>query len=213
MAVTVRPSQPSDAELLGWASVAAARSHLKRGWFDVVLQRDEAFLVEFAKHLAVAAARSWWHWSVFRVAEVDGIVAAAMCGFGDVSFYQASGAAMAEASDKMGINKIEQEQLWPRGAFILSATTSEPGAWTIENVATRPEYRRRGLVQALLQNELRIARDAGFSRAQISVLIGNVGAERAYEKAGFKFAEEKRAHDFEVALRTPGTRRLVRDTA
>jgi len=212
MAATIRPAEPRDAEFLGWASVAAARSQLERGWFDVVLRRDEAFLLEFAKHLALATAHSWWHWSVFRVAEVDGVVAAAMCGFGDVSYYQASGAAIAEASEKMGIDKIEQKQLWPRGAFILSATTGEPGAWTIENVATRSECRRRGLVQELLRDELRVARRAGFTRAQISVLIGNVNAERAYEKAGFEIVEEKRAPDFEAALGTPGTRRLVRVT-
>lgn len=213
MAVTLRPAEPRDAEFLGWASVAAARSQLARGWFDIVLRRDEAFLVEFAKNLVRAAARSWWHWSVFRVAEVDGVVASAMCGFGDASFYQASGAAMAEASDKMGIDKTEQAQLWSRGAFIVSASTGEPGAWTIENVATHPQYRRRGLVQALLENELEIARRAGFRRAQISVFIGNTLAERAYEKAGFEFIEEKRAADFEAALGTPGTRRLARDTA
>jgi ribosomal protein S18 acetylase RimI-like enzyme len=213
MAVTLRPAEPRDAEFLGWASVAAARSQLERGWFDVVLRRDEVFLVEFAKCLALAAARSWWHWSIFRVAEVDGVVAAAMCGFGDASYYRASAAAMAEASDRMGIDEREQAQLWPRGAFIVSASTSEPGAWTIENVATARDYRRRGLVQALIGNELRVAREAGFERAQISVFIGNTSAEHAYEKAGFKFAEEKRAVDFEAALGIPGTRRLVRDTA
>jgi ribosomal protein S18 acetylase RimI-like enzyme len=213
MAVTLRPAEPRDAEFLGWASVAAARSQLERGWFDVVLRRDEVFLVEFAKYLALAAARSWWHWSIFRVAEVDGVVAAAMCGFGDASYYRASAAAMAEASDRMGIDEREQAQLWPRGAFIISASTSEPGAWTIENVATARDYRRRGLVQALIGNELRVAREAGFKSAQISVFIGNTSAEHAYKKAGFKFAEEKRAADFEAALGIPGTRRLVRDTA
>ena len=213
MALIIRPAAPRDAEGLGWASVAAARSHLTRGWFEIVLQRDEAFLVEFAKYLALAKARSWWHWSTFRVAEVDGVAASAMCGFGDASFYQASGAAMAEASDRMGIDKGEQAQFWPRGAFIVSASTSEPGAWTIENVATLPQYRRRGLVQALLANELTVSRRAGFERAQISVFIGNTNAERAYEKAGFKFAEEKRTAEFESALGSPGTRRLARNTA
>jgi hypothetical protein len=65
----------------------------------------------------------------------------------------------------------------------------------------------------LLDNELKVARGARFTRAQISVLIGNTDAERAYEKAGFEFAEEKRAAEFEAALGTPGTRRLVRSTA
>ena len=207
----LRAATPDDATFLGWASVMAARSHLSRGWFDIVLRRDEAFVLEFAKHLALAKARSWWHWSLFRVAEIDGVLASAMCGFGDNSVYAASGAAMTEASDKMGIPKAEQAQLWPRGAFIVSTATGEPGAWTIENVATKPEFRGTGVSHALLENELDVARAAGFKRAQISVFIANTRAERLYAKSGFTFAEEKRSADFEAAMGTPGTIRFARD--
>jgi len=188
----------------------AARSQLARGWFDIVLERDEAFVLEFAKYLTVTKAVSWWHWSLFQVAEVDGVPASAMCGFGDATVYRTSSEAMAEASDRMGIDKREQAQHWPRGAFILSATTGEDGAWTIENVATRPEFRGQGVAQALLEKECEIARAAGFRRAQISFFIGNDRAERAYRNAGFEFAEEKRAADFDAALGTPGTIRLAR---
>ena len=78
MTITVRPAEPRDAAFVGWASVAASRSQMPRGWFDIVLQRDEAFVLEFAKYLALAKAVSWWHWSVFHVAEVDGALASAM---------------------------------------------------------------------------------------------------------------------------------------
>ena len=111
----------------------------------------------------------------------------------------------------MGIPKAEQEQFWPHGAFIVSATTSEDGAWTIENVATKPEYRGSGVTQALLAAELDVARAAGFRRAQISFLIGNDRAEKAYTKAGFTFAEEKRPAEFQDAMGVPGLRRLRRD--
>jgi translation initiation factor 4G len=207
----IRSAEPRDAEFLGWACVAAARSQLARGWFDIVLRRDEAFLIAFARHLTLAEARSWWHWSLFRVAEIDGELACAMCGFGDERVYQASGAAMTEASDKMGITKQEQAELWPRGAFILSATTSEDNAWTIENAATKPAFRGRGLAFALLENELDVARAAGFARAQISFLIGNAPAEHVYCRAGFVLAEEKRAAEFEAAMGVPGITRYARD--
>jgi ribosomal protein S18 acetylase RimI-like enzyme len=207
----IRPAEPRDAEFLGWACVMAARSQLQRGWFDIVLRRDEAFVLDFAKHLTLATARSWWHWSLFHVAEVDGVLAAAMCGFGDERVYRASGEAMAEASAKMGIDDAEQAQQWPRGAFIISTATSEPGAWTIENVATKPEFRGSGVTQTLLEKELGVARAAGFRRAQISFFIGNSPAEKAYAKAGFVFAEERRSPEFEAAMGTPGTIRLVRD--
>jgi GNAT superfamily N-acetyltransferase len=211
MTVTLRPAEPRDAEFIGWASLAASRSQLTRGWFDIVLQRNDAFILEFATYLALAKARSWWHWSLFHVAEVDGVLASAMCGFGDESVYQASGAAMAEASNKMGIDEREQAQFWPRGAFILSATSGEDGAWTIENVATKPQFRGTGVTQALIARELDIARAKGFTRAQISFFIGNTRAERAYANAGFHFAEEKRASEFEAAMGIPGITRYARD--
>jgi translation initiation factor 4G len=211
MSITIRPAEEKDAAFVGWASFLAARGHLPRGWFDIVLQRPEAVCLEFCARLAGAKARSWWHWSLFTIAEVDGAPVSALCGFGDESVYRASSAAMGEAANVMGIGEAEQQQFWPRGTFILSCTTSEPGAWTVENVATLPERRGGGLVQALLENEFARARAAGFRRAQISYLIGNEPAERAYLKAGFKFAEEKRAPEFEAAMGAPGLKRLVRD--
>ena len=139
MSIGLRPAEPRDADFLGWVCVMAARSQLARGWFDIVLQREEPFVLEFARLLTLATARSWWHWSLFHVAEIDGVPESAMCGFGDESVYMESGAAMAEASAKMHIGKSEQAKQWPRGSFILSTTSSEEGAWTIENVATRPQ--------------------------------------------------------------------------
>jgi len=211
MSLILRPAEPRDAEFLGWASVMAARSQLARGWFDIVLERDEAFVLEFAKYLALARARSWWHWSLFHVAEMDGVAASAMCGFGDESVYRVSGAAMAEASEKMGVGAEEQKHYWPRGAFIISASSGEAGAWTIENVATRPAFRGTGVTHALLEEELRVARAAGFRRAQVSFFMGNITAEKAYARAGFVFAEEKRARDLEAAMGIPGIVRLARD--
>lgn len=211
MPITIRPATPNDAPFLGWACVMAARSQLERGWFEIVLQRDEAFCVEFATCLTLAKARSWWHWSLFHVAEVDGVLASAMCGFGDESVYYVSHEAMAEAGDKMGIPKSEQAQFWPRGKFIVSPATGEDGAWTIENVATKPDFRGSGVTSALLEAELGVARTAGFKRAQISFFVGNDRAEKTYAKAGFRFAEEKHAPDFEAALGIPGVRRFARN--
>jgi len=209
MTLTFRPATPDDAAFLGWACVAAARSQLERGWFDIVLQRDDAFVLEFAKRLTLTKARSWWHWSLFEVAEVDGMLASAMCGFGDESVYRASSAAMAEASDQMRISKEEQAQFWPRGSFIMSTVSGEDGAWTIENVATAQAFRGTGVTQRLLERDLELVK--GFKRAQISFFIGNTAAQRAYAKAGFAFVEEKRAPEFQAAMGTPGTIRYARE--
>ena len=207
----IRPARTDDSDFLAWVIFTAARGHLKRGWFDVVLQRDEAFCIDYCGKLASAAVRSWWHWSLFSVPEVYGRRAAALCGFADESLYGASSAAMAEPSQKMGLSEEAHAQLWPRGAFILSCATSEAGAWVIENMATLPEYRGTGVAQALLNYELDRARVAGYRRAQISFFVGNQRAEHAYINAGFRFSGEKCSPEFQSNLGVPELRRLARD--
>ncbi|MEI9992580.1 MAG: GNAT family N-acetyltransferase [Rhizomicrobium sp.] len=206
---TFRPATADDARFLGWAMFMAARGHLPRGWFDIVLQRPVEFGVAFCTRLANAEARSWWHHSFFTVAEVDGVAAAAACAFADNAPYMVSDEAMAEASDRMGIGKAEQAELWPRGAFILNATTGEDDCWTIENVATWPDYRGRGVARALIAHMLREMGPP--KRAQISFLIGNAPAEHCYRSCGFVFAEDKTDKVFEAAMGVPGIRRLARD--
>jgi ribosomal protein S18 acetylase RimI-like enzyme len=211
VAPIVRPATRGDADFLAWTIFVASRGHLARGWFDIMLDRPETFCLDFCRRLVLADAMSWWHWSLFHVAQMDGAVAAALCVFGDDSVYEASSAAMVEASRGIGLSKEEHRKLWPRGSFIMSTVTGEDDAWTVENVATLPRYRGQGAVQALIARGLDVGRMAGFKRAQISFLIGNEPAERAYAKAGFTLAEEKRAPEFEVAMGTPGVKRFARD--
>ncbi|MEJ0044072.1 MAG: GNAT family N-acetyltransferase [Rhizomicrobium sp.] len=211
MTTSFRAATPDDSRFLGWAMFIAARGHLPRGWFDIVLQRPIEFGVAFCARLANAKARSWWHHSFFTVAEVDGEPAAAACAFPDDAPYMVSGEAMAEASDRMGIGKAEQAQLWPRGSFILSATTGEDDCWTIENVATWPDHRGRGVARGLIAHMMDDMRRNGPKRAQISFLIGNVPAEHSYRSCGFLFAEDKTDEDFAAAMGVPGIRRLARD--
>lgn len=211
MATSFRPATPHDAEFIGWAQVMAARGHLPRGWFDIVLERDEAFCIAFAAKLAVAKAKSWWHYSFVTIAEVDGRAASAACAFPDSAPYMVSNEAMREAANKMGLSIAEQALLWPRGSFIMSATTGEDDCWTIENVATRPEFRGQGVAAALIEHMLETMARRGPMRAQISFLIGNEPAERCYRACGFQFAEDKTAKEFEAAMGVPGLRRLARE--
>jgi len=81
----------------------------------------------------------------------------------------------------------------------------------IEHVETDPAYRGRGLVQSLIAHALEKGRAAGFARATISFLIGNEPAERAYAKAGFVLAEEKRDPAFEAIIGAPGFRMFARE--
>jgi len=77
-------------------------------------------------------------------------------------------------------------------------------------VASVPANRGRGLMQALIARALSAGREAGFSSASITFVIGNDAAERCYAKAGFTFAEEKRDAALEALTGTPGFRRFSR---
>ena len=85
------------------------------------------------------------------------------------------------------------------------------GAWIVESVAARPEHRRKGVVNRLLDEVLNRGRESGYKRAQIGVLINNTPARGAYEKSGFKFDSEKRDPSFEAIFATPGITKLLRD--
>ena len=96
------------------------------------------------------------------------------------------------------------------GPFMTVTPEHPPGAWIVENVATLPEFRRRGLVVRLMDAMLERARSRGAQLADIGVFIGNDPAQLAYEKSGFTAASEKRNAELERTWGSPGIRLLRR---
>jgi GNAT superfamily N-acetyltransferase len=191
--------------------LTAARSHRARGWFDIVLDKPEKDCIEFCRRLALTDARSWWHFSRFYVAEVDGREASALCAFRAGEAYPLSGSAMSEVFASYGWGAPEQSAIWARGSYIFTCTFEDnPDAWTIENVATLPRFRGRGLAGALIGRALDEGSQCGAHEAQISYLIGNEPAAHAYAKAGFAPYGERRASEFAAATGSPGLCRVVR---
>ena len=212
MHIRTRSAEETDATFLAWAILTAARSHREKGWFDIVLNRPETDCLEYLRRLTLVSTRSWWHYSRFRVAEVEGRAAAALCAFRAGDGYPLSQAAMAEVARSLAWSDDEQDAMWPRGAYMFTCILEpDDDAWTIENVATLPVHRGRGLARALLGEALEEGRAKGFTRAQITFLIGNEPAERTYAGAGFTFDDERRHPDFEAAVGSPGLRRFVRE--
>jgi translation initiation factor 4G len=82
--------------------------------------------------------------------------------------------------------------------------------WCIEFVATLPEYRRQGLVDALMREAIQQGIERRCSLAQILILAGNDAAQAAYEKAGFVVHDQRGSPEFEAAVGAPGFRRLMR---
>jgi translation initiation factor 4G len=213
MTIKIRPARPEDAKLLGWGMLMAGRSHMKIGIWDLIISQPEAKCMKFLERLSVEGPRHMCHYKEFLVAEVDGKPAAALEGFdpatnGDLTVAEHLTAVAA----KMGLTPEDmspgQQNLV---AFFTCHTEYAPGAWVVEHVATRPEYRRLGVINALLDAILDKGREQGFKLAQVSPYIGNTAAERAYMKAGFKYHDEKRHPAFEALIGCPGMVRYMRD--
>jgi ribosomal protein S18 acetylase RimI-like enzyme len=192
--------------------MTASRSHLPKGTWDLILGDDEERLLRYLEVFADTEQIHWGHWSQFLVAEVGGVPAAALMGY--LENEQPVTVMMAgslEANAKSGVPAEEWAAGWERAKSIANiGSPHEPGAWVVENVATRPEFRRRGLVERLMYEILDRGRQRGSRTAEIGVFIGNERAQRAYEKCGFVVVDETRDPEFEAAYGCPGAYLLRR---
>jgi ribosomal protein S18 acetylase RimI-like enzyme len=212
MDVEIVEARREHAGFLAWVLLASHRSHLERGLWDFVVGGSEADCLGFLEALTTTAQPHWAHHSTFLVAQVDGRPAAALCGYFEAENGMATLAkALPEANQRVGRSAEDDDAGFARaGAVVRVAPDHEAGAWIVENVATRPELRRRGLVDRLLEEILEEGRRRGATIADIGVLIGNDPAQRAYEKAGFQLTGEKRHPEFEAVWKCPGIRSLSR---
>jgi len=209
MASHIRNAAPTDVPFLSWVVLAASRSHLPRGAFDLLLPQSETERRRFVSALLVARP-SWCHHAIFRIAEVGGEAAAALAA------YPVSGGGLSppeqilpEVARAEGWSEARLSEAFGAMAPFLGCVPEEdPAAWAVEWVATDPDFRRRGLVARLLDEVLEDGRRHGHRRAQLLILLGNTPAQRAYEKAGFRIVDERRTPEFEAALGCPGLARM-----
>jgi ribosomal protein S18 acetylase RimI-like enzyme len=207
----IRPARADDASFIARNILASQRGPFPRGWFDIALGWDEPQCLAFVESIALAPTQSWWHITKFIIAEVEGEPAASLCALPAEGTVAAARGAIREVATAIGLSATDLMAILRRGAYGANCwVQGGEGEWLIEHVATLPEYRGRGLVQALIDHALAAGKAAGFERASISFLIGNEAAERCYAKAGFSFAEEKRDAAFEALTGAPGFRRFVR---
>ena len=66
MTIAIRPATHDDATFLAWVRLTAARSHLAREVWDVVLDSQEGDCLHYLERLALTQTRSWSHSSRSR---------------------------------------------------------------------------------------------------------------------------------------------------
>jgi translation initiation factor 4G len=212
MNIQIRPARPEDAEFLAWLILTAGRAHITRGIWEVILGATEQGNLEFLKLLAVTARPHLFHYSCYLIAELDGKPAAGLGGYDPKRLgYETLRRAMPEVFIKLGHSGPDPETNNRAERVLCCIPEDTEGAWIIDSVATVPEHRRKGLVDRLLAAILEKGRQEGFRRAQINIYIGNLPAQRAYEKQGFKIVDEKRHPDFEAEIGSPGMAHMLKN--
>ena len=210
MTLALRGACDRDVPFLAEVLEMAGRGHLPRGAWDLTFPDAEERAAAL-RRVAGGQIASWCHRDVFRIAELDGEGAAALVAFDAGALEQDTlGPALYAAFEHL---RWAPERMAEAGARVAPFSRCFPdmpaGTWIVENVGTRPACRRRGLVRALLESALASGRRAGCRTAQISCLIGNDPAQRAYEQVGFRVVEERRDAEFERLLGCPGYSRLT----
>ena len=209
----IRPASSDDADFLAWVMLHASRAQVQRGIWDLIIGGNEAQCIAYLRQLALAQPRSLCHSENFLIAQEDGKSAAALACF-EVrpDAWTVVAQAMNSVQKELGWSEAEVRASRQRMAPLWPCFLVEVGAdWCIESVATRPSFRRRGLVNGLIARALDLGRERGCKLAQITTFIGNVAAIAAYEKCGFRIAEEKSCEHMTALLDVPGFVRLLRE--
>jgi ribosomal protein S18 acetylase RimI-like enzyme len=212
MDVKIRKARADDAAFLAWLILNAGRAHVQRGIWDVVLNRPEEDCLAFLNLLTGTDIPHLFHHSCYLVAEVEGSPVSGLGGYDpDTHGYSKLLDAIPEVYGRLGNTHTKGFASGQPPRITACIPPSAQGAWVIDSVATLPAFRRKGIVDKLLDRILNIGRVKGFHQAQISIYIGNTPAQRAYEKHGFMVVDEWRDPYFEKEIGSPGMIRLIRD--
>jgi ribosomal protein S18 acetylase RimI-like enzyme len=207
-----RPARKDDADFMSWLMLTAGRAHVKKGIWEVILSQTEKECLNFLKELSVTRIPHYFHYSSYRLAEVDGEPVAGLGGY-DPAFLGNSAlwAALPEVYSKLGGETAGIHLSNDSPKIISCIPDSVKGAWVIDSVAALERFRRKGIVSKLLKEIMEKGRKKGFKLAQINIYLGNVAAQRLYEKHGFRIIDEVHDPYFEAQIGSPGMACMLRN--
>lgn len=212
MGELIRPAAVEDCRALAYHAYLAGKSHLDSSVYDFMfpgLPGPTDARLTLIENLLQTDVVSWFHYTFCSVAEVEGQVAASLCHYHNRDgAYNQIGPALVELGWEKEDLMAMLERMRP---FFDVDFELGPDSVRIENVATSPKYRRRGLVSALLKDAAANARKGGFKNLQLGMFIGNDSAKDAYEKFGFRVVGEKTDKSFEELVGSRGMLQMQLD--
>jgi GNAT superfamily N-acetyltransferase len=202
--ITIRRADAEDADFIAQVILLSGRAHVEKGIWEVILGGTEKENIEFLTQIVIADPPHLFHYSCFLIAEVEDVPVAGLGGYDpNVKGYDRLREAIENVRRKTG--RASDPETAERARRVLSCLPQNiKGAWIIDSVATLPNYRRKGISEALLKEIVVIGKRNRFKKAQVCLYIGNMPAQKAYEKLGFSINEEKRDRAFMEAIGSPG---------
>lgn len=187
MAILIRDARPSDASFL--AGCILAGMHLAD--FEERLDDDVSDILE---RLMECEARedTLYTYSHTRVAEVDGNPAGALLSYPGVLYKD--------------LKEKTFREFWPAffSQFGNDDPETDPGEYYLDSLAVHPDYRRRGIGRALLDDGIRIGLSEGFTQIALVADTQCPQLIQLYASIGFVPAGHRHAFgtDFQRMLFT-----------
>ena len=205
-----RRASADDAATLAELICLAGESPGAKGLYDVFFGGERNERLERVRRLVRAQTRTHFSYLNFFVAEVEGVIAAAACGFDPGIRGRKK---IVPALRETGWSGGEIGEAMERFAPVLTCLAEEPqNAWVLEHVATFPRFRGKGLAGGVVSRVIEEGFAAGWRRVQVSLFLGNEVARKFYLKFGFEPAGRPRTNPlFEHVMGSPGTEILVLD--
>ncbi len=121
----------------------------------------------------------------------------------------------ADVPSVVRIDRMSMAVPWPARVYTREVTTAHTRAWVAEaeaevvgmlvlwmivdeahiaTVAVHPQYRRRGVSEALVRTALQEAANEGAVTALLEVRAGNTAAQNLYRKIGFEVVGRRRGY-------------------
>jgi GNAT superfamily N-acetyltransferase len=218
MAISIREAVPGDVEDVARISDLSGRQQIVLDSFKgeqkvpcwaFTFPGPEEERLEKIGWLFLNAESLGMHYSRYKVAEIDGRIAGGLCTF---TKDQESATLYVKNFREMGYSYLDILAGFYRGqAYFRAHPPTLKNALVVDYVATFPEYQRRGVITALLEDAIANARTEGFPRMQVTTFIGNISSQGAYEKVGFRVDKEGTNRSHEKLYGSPGMMRLVLD--
>ena len=206
---TLRSAGADDQGFLAWALLTSTRSHLRRGYWDVLLP-DRELRAPLLRALTTHAAACHCHHGGFLIAELGGEPVGALCGYEPlIKSEKRFERALLECLRELGVDNEELAEMEQRAQpFALCKPEFPDDCWIVEGGAVRPEARGSGAVDRLLEAILQQGRELGYGQAQLAYMLGNDRAERVYERHGFHIVAARTDPSMDAAVGSAGVGRM-----